>query len=248
MTKIPMVLKTSIFLFLLSMTQNLYAGCCQSVVCEAESIESASVPQISPQQARLKEQGKRFSDAVTTFKNDITGAGLVVTDLQKIVLDYLIPSDDIEKITSGVFSIYDMSTEGLVALSQVNFVFFKENYTTRKEWSYYCFYQIDFCPYKLEGYNFSFSRLCESKIDGDLTDTNFTKTRLNDAVFGNNAYLTYAIMKNSQLFQALMTNKTYNEQDHSAIRDDTIIIRDDFTQSDESDMSEIEFYDFDEKE
>ena len=118
------------------------------------------------EQIQLKEQGKRFSDAVTTFKNDITGGGLVVTDLQKIVLDYLIPSDDIEKITSGVFSIYDMKIEGLVALSQVNFVFFKENYTTRKEWSYYCFYQIDFCPYKLEGYNFSFSELLSNVVYG----------------------------------------------------------------------------------
>lgn len=40
-------------------------------------------------------------------------------------------------------------------------------------------------------------------------------------------------MKDSQLYQVSMTNKTYNEQDHSAIRDAIIIIRDDFTQSDE---------------
>jgi uncharacterized protein YjbI with pentapeptide repeats len=248
MTKISMLLKTSIFLFLLSMTQNLYAGCCQSVVSEAEPIESACIPKTSLQKVRLKEQGKRFSDAVTTFKNDITKAGLVVTDLQKIVLNYLIPSDDFEKITSGVFSIYNMGTEGLIALSQVNFAFFKENYKVKKEWSYYCFYQIDFRPYTLSGYNFSFSRLCESEFDGDLTDTNFTKARLNDVFFANNTYLTYAKMKGSHLYQVSMTNETYNKQDHSAIRDATIIIRDDFTPSDESDMSEIDFYDFDEKE
>lgn len=86
MTKIPMVLKTSIFLFLLSMTQNLYAGTCQSMISEEESIHFTLRPsdfsveeleyltESRKQKAESsKEQIERF---VRTFKGYMTRSGL----------------------------------------------------------------------------------------------------------------------------------------------------------------------------
>lgn len=117
------------------------------------------------------------------------------------LIDYLVLSDDIEKIISGNFSIYDMNTEALEALSQINFEYFKENYKSTNNWKHICFYKIDFSQYKIPGYTFLFTQHSQCQFDKRPKHARPKKKRIDDVFFGKNTQIAYQKQINPKQIQ-----------------------------------------------
>lgn len=141
----------------------------------------------------------------------MTNAGLNVAVLQNIIIDYLVLPDDIEKIISGNFSIYDMNTEALEALSQINFEYFKENYKSTKNWKHLCFYKIDFSQYKIPGYTFLFTQHSQCLFDKSPKHARPKKKRIDDVFFGKNTQIAYQLQIKPKQIQVSMVVEYYDE-------------------------------------
>lgn len=67
MTKKSTILKTTLFLVLLSMTQDLYAGACQSIISEETSLKSTSTfqtPSLEEEKTLHKKTTKRARNKI----------------------------------------------------------------------------------------------------------------------------------------------------------------------------------------